>query len=531
MQKKILASLLFILHTTLLQADNVLRIAVSQNVGVLNPQGYNTNQMYAQNMIYEGLVKTDKKGNIIPSLAVSWHIKDSGKTYIFQLRENVKFANGELFDAKAVKKNFDSILKNRLRHSWVALSMLIDSVEIQDSNHIILHLKQPYIATLQELSLIRPFRFIAPSMIPDDLDLIQHNPIMPIGTGPYMLTHTQLGISDTFTKNPDYWDKESYNGIYFDKIITKVIIDPNAKLMALKTKQVDMIYGYDEIPIEIFKDIAKTKQFHTYTSPHIFTTTLVLNANIAPLNTDSMRKALALGINKKQLVKAVYYDYQNVADLLFSPNMPYANLVNYNPPTYNKEEAKNLIKHLGYVLQDDNFFYKDNKRLEFNLNFIGNNPAQKAMAEILQVQLKEIGIFLKLIANEETIYRNKQLNGSFDICFSQTWGIPYEPLTMLHSMLHVGHVDYVVQKNLTQKPQLDKAIQEIIRDPRFATLSSTTTHQIQTQITTILTTLYNTHIYIPLTYQTNKAITTTNIGGITMGLQAFEIPFWEFYRQ
>ena len=249
MQKKILASLLFILHTTLLQADNVLRIAVSQNVGVLNPQGYNTNQMYAQNMIYEGLVKTDKKGNIIPSLAVSWHIKDSGKTYIFQLRENVKFANGELFDAKAVKKNFDSILKNRLRHSWVALSMLIDSVEIQDSNHIILHLKQPYIATLQELSLIRPFRFIAPSMIPDDLDLIQHNPIMPIGTGPYMLTHTQLGISDTFTKNPDYWDKESYNGIYFDKIITKVIIDPNSKLMSLKTNQVDMIYGYDDIPI------------------------------------------------------------------------------------------------------------------------------------------------------------------------------------------------------------------------------------------------------------------------------------------
>ena len=56
MQKKILASLLFILHTTLLQADNVLRIAVSQNVGVLNPQGYNTNQMYAQNMIYEGSV-------------------------------------------------------------------------------------------------------------------------------------------------------------------------------------------------------------------------------------------------------------------------------------------------------------------------------------------------------------------------------------------------------------------------------------------------------------------------------------------
>lgn len=76
-------------------AENILRVAVSQNVGDMNPQGYNLNQLYAQNMIYEGLVKTDNKGNITPSLALSWEIKDFGKAIFFHLRKNVLFSNGE----------------------------------------------------------------------------------------------------------------------------------------------------------------------------------------------------------------------------------------------------------------------------------------------------------------------------------------------------------------------------------------------------------------------------------------------------
>ena len=68
-------------------AENILRVAVSQNVGDMNPQGYNLNQLYAQNMIYEGLVKTDNKGNITPSLALSWEIKDFWKKLYFSFKK------------------------------------------------------------------------------------------------------------------------------------------------------------------------------------------------------------------------------------------------------------------------------------------------------------------------------------------------------------------------------------------------------------------------------------------------------------
>jgi len=158
------------------EKQNILKIATSTNVGVLNPQGYGTNQMFAQNMVYEGLVKTDENGNIIPSLATSWEIKNNGKSYVFYLRKNVLFSNGEAFNAGAAKKNLDSVMKNKKRHSWSELALLIKRTNVINDFCIELVLKRPYAPALAELGLIRPFRFIAPSEIPNDLDLIANNP-------------------------------------------------------------------------------------------------------------------------------------------------------------------------------------------------------------------------------------------------------------------------------------------------------------------------------------------------------------------
>ncbi|WP_285818675.1 nickel ABC transporter substrate-binding protein [Helicobacter bilis] len=522
-------------------AENILRVAVSQNVGDMNPQGYNLNQLYAQNMIYEGLVKTDSKGNITPSLALSWEIKDSGKSYIFHLRKNVLFSNGESFNAQAVVKNFQSILKNKARHSWSALVMTIDNVVALDDYTIKLTLKHPYIATLNELALVRPFRFIAPSMIPQDLDLAKNNPKKPIGTGPYMLTDTKIGISNTFSKNPHYWDKARYNGIYYDTIITKIIIDPNAKLVALKTKQVDMIYGSDSIPIEIFHNIAETKQFQTFVSPPAFTTFLIVNPASKTLQDKNMREALALSIDKAKIIESVYYGYQKEAQFLFNQNLPFTKTKSYTPPTYNKNKAEKILTQMGYTKKSDGYLYKDNKKLQFQLHFIANNPTQKAIATIMQAQLKDIGIFLELIPNEVTMYRKKQTQGQFELCFSQTWGVPYEPFTFINSMRHKGHADYMAQKSLPKtdsinKDSIDKAIKTLIESPYdiYADSKKIDSNKAQENLTkqtqNFLDMLYSTQIYIPLTYDTNKVVARAGIKGIAPDVRAFEIPFWEFYE-
>lgn len=534
---KMLLFFLVLFNIQCIYGENVLNVAVSQNVGDMNPQGYNLNQLYAQNMIYEGLVKTDKKGNIIPSLALSWEIKDFGKTYIFHLRRNVVFSNGEKFDSKAVLKNFQSILKNRVRHSWSALAMTIESVKILDDYTIALYLHHPYIATLNELSLIRPFRFIAPSMIPEDLDLEKHRQKKPIGTGPYMLTNTKMGVSDTFSKNPYYWDKERYNGIYYDTINTKVIIDPNAKLVALKTKQVDMIYGSESIPIEIFHNIKTTNQFQTFISPPIFTTFIIINPKNEVLQDNRMREALSLAIDKSKIIESVYFGYQKEAALLFSQNMPYSNPDSYLPPKYNKMRAISLIEQMGYKKHSDGYFYKNDLKLSISLNFIANNLTQKSIATILQAQLKDIGIFLQLTPNEATIYRKKQTQGQFELCFSQTWGVPYEPFTFINSMRHIGHADYMAQKALKEKPQIDKEIQALMESPydiyadsKNIKSNSSLKMKLHKDMSHFLDMLYKTQIYIPLTYETNRVIARFGIKGIEPNIHAFEIPFWEFYE-
>lgn len=516
------AVLLFAFIFSFAWAQNTLKIATSSNAGVMNPQGYARNQMWAQNMIYEGLVKTDYDGRIIPSLAVSWKVENDAKTYIFKLREGVKFSNGEEFNAYAVKKNLDSVIKNAKRHSWSALSSKLKSVEIRDKFTIAIILKSPYSATLEELSLIRPYRFVAPSEIPEDLDLINFNP-KPIGTGPYMLTKSVLGVSDSFEKNPYYWNKDKYNGIYFDTIETKIIIEPNAKLMALKTKQVDMIYGLDEIPIEIFSKVAQSGEFNTYLSEPTSTTSLVLNPNNVFLKDKNLRQAIAQAINKQVLVKAVYDEYQEVAPLLFAPNRPYAN-ISYQAPQFDIADSVKLLESGGFTKEKDGFFYKDSKKLQLELIYVGNNSSQKAMGEILQEQLKNIGIFLKLVSTEATIYKNKTTTGAFDMCFEGTWGTPYEPLMMLYSFKHYGHVGYAVLENLSQKEQIYKAIDSVVLD---TSLSAPTFAQ---KVAKLLTEVYDLNIYIPLTYQKNKAISIKELKGIKAGINPAEINFWEFYK-
>lgn len=331
----------------------VLKIAYSQNVGALNPQGYNKNAMFAQNLLYEGLLKADKNGAIIPSLATSFTLDASGKVYVFSLRKGVRFSNGEEFNADAVVLNFTSILKNRARHSWSGLARALERVERIDDYTVRLVLKEPYAPTLNELALPRPFRFLAPSAFPPDLDLVAQNP-EPIGTGAYMLVESKLGSYDKFAKNPHYWDAkrlEAQSGLYYDEVVVKVIFEPNSKLSALRAGQVDMIYGADEIPIRIFQEIrneelksagvqglgaqngvsenaggnggarndsagnagkvsgvqgdsGKSPKFRAYLGQASFATSLMLNSN--RIKQAQIRKAIALSIDKDTLINAVY---------------------------------------------------------------------------------------------------------------------------------------------------------------------------------------------------------------------------------
>ncbi len=122
-------------------ADPKLNFPWPVNVGPLNPHLYSPNQMFAQNMVYEPLVHYNADGTVGPWLAESWEASQDGRSYTFKLREDVKFSNGEVFDAAAVKANIDTVLQNRPRHKWLELVNQMVSAEVVGPYKVRINLK------------------------------------------------------------------------------------------------------------------------------------------------------------------------------------------------------------------------------------------------------------------------------------------------------------------------------------------------------------------------------------------------------
>jgi nickel transport system substrate-binding protein len=181
-----------------------LTIARVGDVGTMNPHLYDSDRG-AQTLVYEPLVNLDREGNIIPCLATSWAFENNGRSLVFQLREGIKFSDGQDFNAQAVKQNFDAVLSNATRHNWLPLIDNLESVEASAPHTVVLHMKKPYPFTLLELTMVRPMRMLSPGGF--DVDGISFD--KPYGTGPFILTEYVEDERAVFERNENYWGKPS----------------------------------------------------------------------------------------------------------------------------------------------------------------------------------------------------------------------------------------------------------------------------------------------------------------------------------
>ncbi|MBT0879187.1 nickel ABC transporter, nickel/metallophore periplasmic binding protein [Campylobacter sp. RM12642] len=497
----------FILLISFLNSSE-LKVATSKNVGELNPHLYSPNEMFAQNMVYEGFVSYSQDNQIIPSLATSWEISEDGLVYTFYLRKGVKFSNGEDFNANAVKLNFDAIFANKQRHISFALVRAFDYLEVVNDYEVKLHLKHIYEPTLRELSLIRPFRFIAPSAMIDNntKDGIK----APIGTGKWKFVDTKLGVYDKFVKNENYWGEKAK----IDSIVCKIIPDPSSKVIALKTKEIDYIYTDGEISLEDFISLQKS-DYQTLISKPLSTILIAQNTAKYPTNDINVRKAINMAINKDEISKYVFYGTRPKADFFYDDNVPNGK-IDRSAYEYNPKKAKQLLLDNGWEFKNG-FLEKDGKRLDIVISYIGINAEQKAISEVLQANLKEIGINLILQANESTIFYKRHRNGEFELIFNATWGAPYEPEIFMASMVAPSHADYMAQIGLKQKPLIDENIEKLSK-----TMNKDEKSKLAKEILTIL---HDEAVYIPIVYHTNICVASPKLKGVKTSILKYEIPF------
>ncbi len=495
----------------------------SSNVGELNPHMYSPNQMFAQAMVYEPLVKYSEDGKVIPWLAEKWDISVDGRVYTFTLRKDVLFSDGSPFDAEAVKKNFEAVLANSERHKWLELVAQIDTAEAVDSHTFRLTMKNAYYPALQELCLIRPLRFMSPQAMPGDGNTA--NGIKKaVGTGPWVLVETKKGEYDLFERNEKYWGTKPQ----FKKLLVKVIPDPNSRAVALETGDIDLIHGAaghgsGQLSLDAFQRFAANPNYITNVSQPLATRVLAINSKHDATADLRVRQAILHAVNKAALVKAVFYGVEKQADTLYSPDTPYSDL-GLQPFTYDPAAAAQLLEEASWKQAAGGANrIKDGRELSIDLCFVGNDAQQKAIAEVIQGDLQKVGIKVKLVGEEPDANMNRQKTGEFGMIFNETWGAPYDPHSYCSSMRAPSHADYQAQAGLAMKAEIDAKISEV--------LLSTDEAKRREIYRYILTTLHNQAVYLPITYMTGVIVHRKDLRGVVYGPTKYEIPFELIDRQ
>lgn len=477
-----------------------------------NPHLYQ-GEMWFQEMVYETLVSVEPEG-IMPCLAESWEISEDGLTYSFVIREGVKFTNGEDFDAFVVEANFDALWDNIDRHVWMESARVVSGYEAIDATNFVITLSEPYSPFMVELGVTRPYGMAAPATMIDGTT--KDGVTEYIGTGTYYKGDHVESEYIYMERNEDYWGDLPD----IERVLVKVIPDSQTRVMALESGEIDLIYGTNLIDATTLSAYIDSDKFTVEGSAPTLTKHLLLNSTDEILEDQMVREALQHAVDKVTINEGIFYGMEIVANNLYSPTIPYCD-VELEPYEFDTDKSIALLEAAGWETGSDGIRVKDGQRLSLKYLYDVDTVSDKQIGEFLQYEFALIGIDLVLDGYERATYFDMGKLGEFDIMMNIPWGNPYDPHAALSAMRGPVYGDYAAQQGLEMKEQLDADITEVLKivdeDEREAMYAK------------ILTTLHETAIYIPIVYETNKALHINDLKGVDFKTSSYVIPFWDMY--
>ncbi len=278
--------------------------------------------------IYEGLTKlSETSTSIEPGLAEKWEYQDNFKTWIFYLRKNVKFHNGEPFNADSVIETFKYVKNLPVKVSKI------------DNYTIKITMEQPNAAL--PITLAQNYYFIASKETIESYK--KKDSLAAYGTGPFELASWDKGKKIVLTKYKEYWGPKKAK---LDSIIIIPFKTNESLLQALLKGEIDFTDGIipNNIPI-----IRTNSNLYFKAETGFNFAYLSFNNLRKPFDNKKVRKAIAHAIDKKKLINKFFYGGQAgiPAKSCLPPTMfgYYKDLPEYE---YNPKLAKTLLIEAGY---------------------------------------------------------------------------------------------------------------------------------------------------------------------------------------
>ena len=318
----------------------------------LNPHLY-AGEMYAQSILYDTLVSITEDG-YEGCLAESWTISEDGKVYTFKIRDGITFSDGTVCDANAILANFNAIIENKERHTWLEMMNLLVGVSAPDEHTFVIELSEAYYPMLTELGCIRPFAMISPACMIDGST--KDGVSGYIGTGPYVLTDFVTDEYAVFERNENYWGELPE----IEKITVKVIPDNQTRIMALESGEIDLIFGKNMLDADAIRQYVDSDKFEVSLSDPTSTRHIVLNTTNEILSDTSVRQALQHATNREAISEGIFYSLEKPADTLYADTVPYCD-IDLKPYEYSTDTASAMLDKAGWVMGSDGIREKNGK--------------------------------------------------------------------------------------------------------------------------------------------------------------------------
>jgi peptide/nickel transport system substrate-binding protein len=386
-------------------------------------------------LMFNGLVSFSPKNEVVSDLAEKWEISPDNRTYKFKLRTGLTWQNrmgltDKPTTADDILGTLDVIRHPKTLTPLKAQYELVSDYRKIDNQTLEITLKRPIVNALGRLSFkaIPTFVLKRPDFLGRDDSFVQN----PIGTGAFQLTATSEGGDVVMEANPGYHKGRAH----LDRITMKPFADKNVMTQAMLFNALDMIVELNP------RDIAQVegdKRFNLYPYNALSYVFFGHNARNAHLKKKEVRQAIALAINRQEMLDSFYAGRGTLISGPFAPGSWAYNL-DVKPLTYDAGKAKELLKTAGYsVTGADGYLQtEDGKPLAFTLKIPieKENETIKRVVLVFQNYLKAVGIKIDLEFREWQAWKTDVfVDHDFDIVIA-TWA--FDDSADISTLFHSG---------------------------------------------------------------------------------------------
>ena len=439
------------------QAAGTLNVALHQDPGNWDPIAtFLVSWGAVGSQIFDGLIIRTPDMKLVPGLATRWEFLDKNTKIRFHLRPNVKFHDGEPFDAEAVKFTFDRMLGDEGKKGPQQSNYnSIEKVVVVDPLTVDFVMKSPDPVLLTKLAgygaMIVPPRYIKEKGS-------QYFGMNPVGTGPFKFVEYKPKVSLGLERNPNYWG----GAPKIDRLNYRFISEPATQAAELQAGRIDVA---NQIPLAMIDTIKKDPKLTVASMNGPVALALRYDTKRGIMQERDVRRALTMAVDRNAIIKSVLLgNAKPIAS--FQGELSFGNDPALKPLPFDPAQAKAILQKAG--VKPGTAIQIDFRGADSNFREVAQAVAGYLQAVGIKATLKpyDMNVLLNdIIPNGKTgeMWQNQWGGWTFDYdntayamyYTKQRWN-PYDDDAKLNALLHQ-------QRNTWDQDARKKTLQEIAR--------------------------------------------------------------------